>query len=153
MHVTTGPVAATAEHADTNMPPFCDAVRARGTDVESFTRRPDRDCDGRYGYDVRLGDGRTVQIAMPGLPVEELRAARMPAEGIWDHLRLYVDGVPWKWFLAVEECCNPGWYPALIEAGRRQRHRELADEDEDHARLFLRHAWNVSLADGADATP
>jgi hypothetical protein len=101
----SGPVDATSEdNATCNMGVFTDDLRAMGLDVETFIRRQASDYgDGRYAYDVVFGDGRSVEIQMPGLPVEQVRYLGEP-QNIWDFPRLYVDDSSWVWKFALSVC-------------------------------------------------
>lgn len=74
---------------------FCDDLRAMDVDVETFIRRRASDYgQGRYAYDVVFGDGRTVEVQMPGTPVTD------------GFPRLYVNGSSWWWGIALTICAG-----------------------------------------------
>mgnify|MGYP001585291590 CR=1 FL=1 len=102
----SGPVAsATSDNATCNMGVFTDDLRANGIDVDTFIRRAASDYgDGRYAYEISFADGRTVEVQMPGLPVEQVRWLAEPDQNIWDFPRLYVDGNSWVWKYALSQC-------------------------------------------------
>ena len=56
--------------------------------------------DGRKGFDLEY-DGRHVQVAMPGLMLEQVRWMEGHSQDIWQFPRLYVDGDSWVWFFAL----------------------------------------------------
>lgn len=105
----SGPVLNTSQiNATCNMGVFTDDLRANGLDVDTFIRLADSDYgDGRYAYDVTFADGRSVEVQMPGLPVEQVRWMDGPDQNIWDYPRLYVDGNSWVWGFALGQC-EPG---------------------------------------------
>lgn len=99
----SGPVnnAIEANAAD-NMTVFIGNLRDAGHDVGTFTRRPDADYgQGRYAFDIAMTDGRSIEIQMPGLPVDRIRYMAEDGQDIWDYSRLYVDGSSWVWKFAL----------------------------------------------------
>jgi hypothetical protein len=102
----TGPAhGATEQHAAGNMAVFADDLRANGLGVDTFTRRPGSDYgDGRYAYSIAMDDGRSIEIQMPGLPVERVRYMGETGQNIWDFPRLYVDDSSWIWQFALSVC-------------------------------------------------
>ncbi len=99
----TGPVDGSSEdEARKNMEVFVEELRNRGNNVVGFERasnvEPD---DGRYDYGVHIADGRTVEIEMPGLPLEEVRFTGEDDQNPWHYPRLYVDGSSWLWKFAL----------------------------------------------------
>lgn len=109
----SGPVPeATEEHAAANMAVFTDDLRTRGIPASTFTRRTADDYgSGRYAYDVHLNDGTSVQIQMPGLPVDQVRWLGAEGQDIWDFPRLYVDDGSWIWYFALN-CFEPDDAPS-----------------------------------------
>lgn len=102
----SGPVpSASVDNATCNMGVFTDDLRAAGLDVDTFIRRAASDYgDGRYAYSVVFADGRSVEIQMPGLPVDRVRFLDAPDQNIWDFPRLYVDDSSWVWKFALSVC-------------------------------------------------
>lgn len=99
----SGPVrGATRENADENMKVFVQDLRDNGNEIVDFeiqnNQEPD---DGRYVYGVHQADGKTIEIEMPGLPVEQVRYVGEDNQNIWDFPRLYVDGSSWVWEFAL----------------------------------------------------
>ncbi|MEH0657685.1 hypothetical protein QA860_08060 [Streptomyces stelliscabiei] len=109
----SGPVSeATEQQAAGNMAVFTDDLRTRGIPVRTFTRRPADDYgNGRYAYDVHLDDDTSVQVQMPGLPVDQVRWLGAEGQDIWDFPRLYVDDGSWIWFFALN-CFEPDDAPS-----------------------------------------
>lgn len=99
----SGPVAqATEEHAAINITVFADDLRAGGHNVRGCTRTPDNDYgEGRYAFELAMADGRTIEIQMPGLPIDRVRYMDEDEQNIWDFPRLYVDGSSWVWKFAL----------------------------------------------------
>ena len=56
---------------------------------------------GRFLFDVEveLHDGKkfSLEVEMPGLPLDKVRFIGAPEQNIWDFPRLYVDGSSWVW--------------------------------------------------------
>lgn len=102
----SGPVPeATEQHAAGNMAVFADDLRTAGHGVDTFTRHADADYgDGRYAYTLTMDDGRSIEIQMPGLPVDRVRFMSEDGQNIWDFPRLYVDGGSWIWQFALSSC-------------------------------------------------
>lgn len=102
--------------AAANLAVFLDAVGARADalDTEGIKRRvaglagePLRDAaadrDGRYGWNLPLSDGRTIQVLMPGVPLSRVRddlSAQAPC--------LRVSGTAWWWNDAVGIVASEG---------------------------------------------
>lgn len=102
----SGPVSeATEQHAAANMAVFADDLRAAGLSVDTFTRRAEADYgDGRFAYSLAMDDGRSIEIQMPGLPVDRVRYLGDDGQNIWDFPRLYVDDSSWVWKFALGVC-------------------------------------------------
>ncbi|MFJ8153924.1 hypothetical protein [Streptomyces sp. NPDC094468] len=102
----TGPVAeATEANAATNITVFGDDLRKAGLDVRDCTRKPDDDYgDGRFAFQLAMADGRTIEIQMPGLPIERVRFMSQDGQNIWNFPRLYVDGSSYVWEFALSVC-------------------------------------------------
>lgn len=102
----TGPVeGATEEHAAINITVFSDDLRRAGLDVHACNRKPDRDGrDGRFAFELVMADGRSIEIQMPGLPVEKVRFMDGDGQNIWNFPRLYVDGSSYVWEFALSVC-------------------------------------------------
>ena len=102
----SGPVdGATEEHAAINITVFGDDLRRAGLGVDGCTRIPDADYgDGRYAFALAMTDGRTIEIQMPGLPVDRVRFVDNEHQNIWDFPRLYVDDGSWVWMFALSAC-------------------------------------------------
>lgn len=91
------------------------------------------DGQGRYGYRCGTGDGRTLEIRMPGIPVDQVRYTGADGQDIWDFPRLYVDGSSWIWKFALRACEPPEGYvnPHRIELTPYEQAAE--DEANDSA--------------------
>ena len=90
-----GPVSgSTRENADKNMRKFLEDCGADSFEFGGMEH------DGRFGYQMKVGD-RTVDVDMPGLPLEKVRFVSDPGQNIWDFPRLYIDGSSWVWKYAV----------------------------------------------------
>jgi hypothetical protein len=102
----SGPVVeATEENAAVNITVFADDLRRDGLDVAGCDRTPHADYgDGRYAFALAMADGRTIEIQMPGLPVERVRYIDSDGQNIWDFPRLYVDDSSWVWTYALDAC-------------------------------------------------
>lgn len=104
----TGPVVGTsAENAEANMRAFVSEIGA-----DEFGG-PIGEDEGRYEFEA-YGNGRSVSVEMPGLPLDEVRYVGTEDQNIWDFPRLYVDGSSWVWCYAV-----------------RSAKRALSGEDDD----------------------
>ncbi|MFI5933872.1 hypothetical protein [Actinoplanes sp. NPDC051494] len=102
--------------ATENLTAFLTAVSTRATHLEDITirhrvasisgepvRDPGADCDGRFGWNLPLSDGRTVRLLMPGVELPRLRddiTAQAPC--------LYVNGNAWWWNDAVGSVASEG---------------------------------------------
>lgn len=102
----SGPVPDASEaHAATNVTVFGDDLRRAGIVVASCSRTPDADYgEGRFAFTLTTDDGRSIEIQMPGLPVEQVRFLGEDGQNIWDFPRLYVDGSSWVWKFALSVC-------------------------------------------------
>jgi hypothetical protein len=102
----SGPVhEATEANAATNITVFADDLRVAGLGVNECRRIPDADYgEGRFAFELAMADGRTIEIQMPGLPVERVRYLDAEGQNIWDFPRLYVDGSSWVWKYALGAC-------------------------------------------------
>ncbi|MFB7596917.1 hypothetical protein [Streptomyces sp. NPDC056160] len=102
----SGPVSeATEEHAAVNITVFADDLRRAGLGVDSCSRTPGADYgDGRYAFALAMTDGRTIEIQMPGLPVDKVRFRDPEKQNIWDFPRLYVDDSSLVWKFALGAC-------------------------------------------------
>ncbi|MFF9271094.1 hypothetical protein [Streptomyces rochei] len=109
----SGPVnEATEQNATDNMAVFTDDLLQRGIPVTTFTRRTAADYgQGRYAYEVLLNDGTSVEVQMPGLPVDRVRWLGAESQDIWDFPRLYVDDGSWIWYFALN-CFEPDDAPS-----------------------------------------
>lgn len=102
----SGPVAeATEEQAAAAMAVFVLDLSAQGLPVTGAARQPEADYgDGRYAFTLAMADGRTIEVQMPGLPVEQVRYLGEDGQNIWDFPRLYVDDSSWVWKFALDVC-------------------------------------------------
>ncbi|MEU8682926.1 hypothetical protein [Streptomyces sp. NPDC048611] len=95
---------ATEQHAIDNMGAFTADLRERGIDVDTFIRRPGADYgDGRCAFSVITADEVSVEVQMPGLPLEQVRWLGAEGQDIWQFPRLYVDGSSWIWYFALDQ--------------------------------------------------
>lgn len=101
----SGPVSeATEPNALDNMGAFIADLHERGIDVDTFIRRPAADYgDGRYAFSVVTADEVSVEVQMPGLPLEQVRWLGAEDQDIWQFPRLYVDGNSWIWYFALDQ--------------------------------------------------
>ncbi|WP_250031285.1 hypothetical protein [Paractinoplanes maris] len=104
------------ELAQANLEAFLDAARRRAAELDEVpirqrvayldgepVRDPSADRDGRFGWDLRMSDGRTVRLLMPGVELARLRddiTAEAPC--------LYVNGTAWWWDGAVDSVAGEG---------------------------------------------
>ncbi|MBY8341983.1 hypothetical protein LXH13_06300 [Streptomyces spinosirectus] len=102
----SGPVSeATEENATGNTAVFVLDLGAKGLPVSDAVRHPEADYgDGRYAFTLAMADGRSIEIQMPGLPVERVRYLGEDGQNIWDFPRLYVDDSSWVWNYALDAC-------------------------------------------------
>ncbi|MEU5133400.1 hypothetical protein [Streptomyces californicus] len=97
----SGPVEeATEQQAAENIQAFiADLAKEHGLAVASIDRTPLADYgEGRFAFALGITDGRRIEIQMPGVPVDRIRAG-------W--ARLYVDGSSWYWDFALRQCQVP----------------------------------------------
>lgn len=101
----SGPVkGATEDNSVACIEAFAADLAEAGLTVVGYKRLPDADDGGRFGWRLRFDDGRTVEIDMPGLPVEQVRFVGAEDQDIWHFPRLYVDGASWVWKYALNVC-------------------------------------------------
>lgn len=135
----TGPVAgATVEAARSNMDTFVSDLRDAGVYVVGMTRRPTSDDEGRFAYELTMGDTRRVEVEMPGLPLDRVRFMDQPGQDIWQFPRLYIDGSSWIWKWALSACEPPEGFvaPTTAERGHaviQPYEIDPADSDDDDA--------------------
>lgn len=101
----SGPLIEAAEqNAIDNMGAFTADLRERGIDVDTFIRRSGADYgDGRYAFSVVTADGTSVEVQMPGLPLEQVRWLKADGQDIWQFPRLYVNDASWVWYFALDQ--------------------------------------------------
>lgn len=103
----TGPVSNTSEeHAAANIKVYAeDITKKNGVVVITINRDKTRDYgEGRFAFqlDIKKGGRKsTLEIQMPGIPIEKVRYLGNPDQDIWQFPRLYVDGSSWVWMYAV----------------------------------------------------
>jgi hypothetical protein len=94
----TGPVDdATVDNAVASIKTF---VADCGFNGGRIVRKPERDSDGRFGFDICIGD-RHVEVDMPGCDPEVVRESRP-----FFSPRLYVNGSSWLWGYAVDSAAH-----------------------------------------------
>lgn len=94
----SGPLSGvTLKHARRNMGQLLRDIRPRVPRVK-VKRVPVRDGEGRYCFELRVGQRRCI-VDMPGRPLEEVRDLDAPLPSIPP--RLYIDGDSWYWYFAV----------------------------------------------------
>lgn len=99
----SGPVADADEAAAwISIGTFAADLMARDLHVTEVARQGAPD-DGRYGFMLTFGDGRRVEVEMPGLLPEKVRYLDGDTQNIWDFPRLYIDGSSWVWRFAPED--------------------------------------------------
>ena len=102
--------------ATVNLKAFLAAARTRAAELEqaqlrhrtaSLTgdpvRNPTGDRDGWYGWDLPLTDGSTVQLLVPGVPLERARDDLTSLAPCF-----YVNGLAWWWNDAVSRVAAEG---------------------------------------------
>ena len=106
----TGPcIGTTRRNADANMRAF---IRDMGLTGRVRWWREGPIDGGRYDYKIALRSNpkRTVEVSMPGLPLDQVRCSvegkPAPGEPLFPP-RLYVDGNSWFWEYAVP-CAREG---------------------------------------------
>lgn len=104
----TGPVReATVAQAEANIKVYAqDIAKKHGLVVLATRREESSDTgDGRYVFLLdceKEGRKWTLEIQMPGWPLEKVRYLGTPDQNIWDFPRLYVDGSSWVWKFAMD---------------------------------------------------
>lgn len=102
----SGPVDEADEgSARANMQTLADDLREQGCEVGEVTLRQDEG-DGRWSFDINV-NGTAREVAMPGLPIEQVRWVDDPDQNIWHFPRLYVDGSSWVWLFALGVLAEP----------------------------------------------
>lgn len=101
----SGPLAgATEESAVTNIAAFVDDLTTRGLIIDEYRRRAEADYgDGRYAFLVYYADGTSVEVQMPGLPLDRVRWLKSEGQDIWQFPRLYVNDGSWIWYFALDQ--------------------------------------------------
>lgn len=128
----SGPIeGATLEQAKANMDAFAVDLRNAGLYVTGLTRREHTDDAGRFGYTLTMGDGRKLEILMPGLPLDQVRYIDADGQDIWDFPRLYVDGDSWVWMFAVVACQPDPDYVAPDRSGPAPYEIDPDDADDE----------------------
>lgn len=97
----SGPVADASEaQAEANIVHF---IADCGVPHVVYIRIPERDDnDGRFSYLLwKEGSTRCHEVAMPGIPLDQVRFMDTKDQDIWDFPRLYVDGHSWVWMFAL----------------------------------------------------
>lgn len=102
----SGPVPeATEQQAIASMAVFVLDLGTNGLPVAQAARQPANDYgEGRYAFLLTMADRRTIEVQMPGLPVERVRYTGEVGQNIWDFPRLYVDDSSWVWKFALTAC-------------------------------------------------
>lgn len=104
----SGPVGgATAEQAEANIRQFAADLTERGHRNVTTSRLADEDYntddgDGRFCWLVSVDGDQSVEVQMPGLPLEQVRWLGHDQD-IWQFPRLYVDDGSWIWFFALDQ--------------------------------------------------
>jgi hypothetical protein len=71
-------------------------------DGATFERLEKRDYDnGRFAFRVCYG-ASSVEVQMPGIPLERVRYMGYEGQNIWRYPRLYVEGSSWVWSYAYD---------------------------------------------------
>jgi hypothetical protein len=96
-----GPVkGATVENANINIQKFiedCGLPGLRVNDQAVIDKG-----DGRFIYKlVRDGYAKSIEVQMPGLPLDQVRFMDYKGQNAWYFPRLYVDGSSWFWLFAL----------------------------------------------------
>lgn len=103
----TGPVDnSSEEHAEANMKVYGeDIAKQNGVAVTAIHRDKTLDYgEGRFAFRMDIEKGgkkRTLEVQMPGLPIDKVRFLGRPDQDIWHFPRLYLDGSSWVWKFAV----------------------------------------------------
>lgn len=95
----SGPVTdASEEEAKKNIEAFMEDINLPGT---TWIRSPGADYgEGRYAFTLYRGEELSVEVQMPGLPLENVRYMDK-SQNIWHYPRLYVDDSSWVWAFAL----------------------------------------------------
>lgn len=122
---------ASVEQADRNVAVFCNDLQERGyARITTKTRIPGLDADGWYGYRLGTGDGRVIELLMPGLELQLVRFMGDPEQGnIRDYPRLYVDSVTWAWRWALRACRPPEGYTPPKRPVTLTPYEQAAEDD------------------------
>ena len=64
--------------------------------------------DGRWTFTVISPFGKSVEVEMPGIPLDEVRYLGEEDQNIWNYPRLYVDGSSWLWLYAIDVIARTG---------------------------------------------
>jgi hypothetical protein len=98
---------------------------------------------GRFYFQLRdKQTGRSVDVEMPGIPIEKVRYMRCPQiQNIWDFPRLYIDGSSWVWYFAINTTCSSLFSPEEEEVedeqyGNFRLYEEEKDEEENSHRNY-----------------
>lgn len=109
----TGPVAgASLDNAYANMAQLVrDVTEGFPVTRIALERNPAQDDDGYFGFKIgvflaepAIDRALTLEIDMPGLPLERVNYGARPGDNIWHFPRLYVDGSSYVWQYAVPRC-------------------------------------------------
>jgi len=109
----SGPVRnATVEQAESNMRAFVADLAERGHQDAAIERKADADYDtsdhdGRFCWTVTVDGEPSVEVQMPGIPLDQVRWLGRDQD-IWQFPRLYVDDSSWIWFFALNQFRNDG---------------------------------------------
>lgn len=114
----SGPVAnSTYEQARANMDVLVkDALGEQAG--EAVITNDNIEDGGRFSFHIHFM-GQSVDVDMPGIPLERVRYMGEKGQNIWHYPRLYVDGSSWVWEFAI-----PSVRERLIPS-------DEVDEDED----------------------
>ncbi|MEV7123954.1 hypothetical protein [Kitasatospora griseola] len=102
----TGPLPEfTRTAAAENMAHFVEDLAQLGTVVAGFAAAPGLDYgEGRYAFLLELPEGRSAEVQMPGMPVDQVRYMKTEDQNPFAFPRLYVDGSSWLWWYALSMC-------------------------------------------------
>ncbi|MFJ9521255.1 hypothetical protein ACIRPK_23770 [Kitasatospora sp. NPDC101801] len=104
----TGPLPEfTRAAAAENMARFVEDLAQAGTVAAGFAAAPGLDYgEGRYAFLLELPGGRSTEVQMPGMPVDQLRYMEEPGQHPIAFPRMYVDGSSWLWCYALSRCAT-----------------------------------------------